>query len=207
MEKIAFFDFNGTLTKQNNSFDFLVGNKKFGFKKFVYKHLGCMPCVRKIGLKILGKKFKKQKISESFVYENACKIELKDDATYTLNTLKNLGYKIVIISGGFKEVIETALKENLFLVDEIFANNLIFKNGLVEGIKTNPHDFAGKKQTIMKCANNCNTQLENIVFVCNGFNDLSALNLPIKKFYLGEKCKNKTATKINSLSEIAKLIN
>ena len=55
MEKIAFFDFNGTLTTQNNSFDFLVGNNKFGFKRFVYKFFGFIPFIRSGGLKILGK--------------------------------------------------------------------------------------------------------------------------------------------------------
>lgn len=207
MEKIAFFDFNGTLTNKNNSFDFLVGNNKFGFKRFVYKFFGFIPFVRKWGLKILGKRYKKQKISEQFVREHSLKIELREDITFTLNTLKNLGYKIVIISGGFKEIIEPALKENLFLVDDVFANNLVFKDGLIEKIIVNPHDFRGKKKTILKYSQNNNTKLENIIFVCNSFNDLSALKLPIKKFYLGENCKNKTATKINSLSEIIKLIN
>lgn len=205
--KVAFFDFNGTLTKQNNSFDFLVGNNKFGFKRFVYKFFGFIPFVRKFGLTILGKKYKKQKISKKYICENARKIELQKDITITLNTLKNLNYKIVIISGGFKEIIEPALKENLLLVDDIFANSLVFKDDFINGIKTNPHDFGGKKKTILKYLQDNNITLENAIFVCNSFNDKKALKLPIKKFYLGDNCKNKTVNNINSLSEILKLIN
>ena len=206
MEKIAFFDFNGTLTKQNNSFDFLVGNKKFGFKRFIYKYLGFIPFVRKIGLRILGNKYKKQKISEVFIKNNALKIELKEDVFLTLNTLKNLGYKIVIISGGFKEIIEKALKENLFLVDEIFANNLVFNQGIVEKINVNPHDFGGKRKTILKYVKSENANIQKCIFTCNSFNDISALKLPLKKFYIGDT-KVKKSIKIDSLSEILKLIN
>ncbi len=206
MEKFAFFDFNGTLTQNNNSFDFLANRKNNSFKKNIYKWLGFIPLIRKLGIKTMAKQLKTKKITKQEIISESEKITLKENTTKTLNTLKNLGYTIVIISGGFYEVIEVALDTNIFLVDKIIANNLVYENDILVDIKINDCDFVGKKKTILNLTNNNEEVLINSIFVCNNFNDKSALKLPLKKFSLRKNLKNNNTISINSLSEILKFI-
>ena len=206
MKKFAFFDFNGTLTENNNSFNFFVEDNKSAIKRFIYNHFGFIPIIRKLGVHLTAKKLKKKCLTKQEVIKQSEQIILKKDTTTLLNTLKNLGYTIVIISGGFYEVIEVALNSNIFLVDHIFANNLIFNSDVVSGIKINDCDFEEKKKIILKLTNNNEEIIKNSIFVCNNFNDRQALKLPMKKFSFNKKIQNKNTMLINSLLDVLKFV-
>lgn len=206
MNKAIFFDFNGTLTQNKNSFDFLKGKKHNKLKQFVYKFFGFLPIVRKLGLKMLQKELVQKNISLKYILTNCQHIKLKHGIWETFSALKKMGYKIVIISGGFKQVIENVFLINNLSADNIFANDLIFEKDHITQIQFNNCDFGGKKKIIKEYCTTNNISLQNAIFVGNSFNDKSALTLPIKKFTFGKTHKKNVKT-IKNLTDILKYIN
>jgi phosphoserine phosphatase len=90
-------------------------------------------------------------------------------------TIKNLGYKVAIISGGFSYFAE-ALKEKLGL-DYAFANELDFKNGELTGEVCEPIVNASQKAILLKLmAQQEKISLEQVVAIGDGANDLPMLS-------------------------------
>ena len=103
-------------------------------------------------------------------------IPLVEGAEQLINTLKRLGYKTAILSGGF-----TFFAQHLqarFGIDYVFANTLDIVDGKVSGeVKTEIVDGARKAELLRQIARQENISLEQVVAVGDGANDLPMLGI------------------------------
>lgn len=91
-----------------------------------------------------------------------------------IKTVKNLGYKVALISGGFSFFAD-ALKNKLDL-DYAFANDLVIKNGALTGEVEGTIINANQKALLLKViAQQEKISLEQVVAIGDGANDLPML--------------------------------
>ena len=87
--------------------------------------------------------------------------------------LKNAGWKIMAVSGGFT-IITDRLKEELDL-DFIYSNELVFKDGKLDDVIVNVD--ADKAKAAMIKINEWNEKKENIITVVDGANDVKLFDI------------------------------
>lgn len=115
-------------------------------------------------------------LPEARVYELIGRIPLAEGAEQLIATLKKLGCKTAILSGGFT-FFARHLQER-FGIDYIHANNLEFVNGKVTGEVTGQIVDGARKAVLLKeIAVEEHISLEQVVAVGDGANDLPMLNL------------------------------
>src|SRR5271163_741336 len=103
-------------------------------------------------------------------------IPLADGAEQLIRTLKMLGYKTAILSGGFT-FFARHLQSRLG-IDYVFANELEIVDGVVSGeVKTEIVDGAKKADLLRQIARQENISLEQVVAVGDGANDLPMLGI------------------------------
>lgn len=103
-------------------------------------------------------------------------LPLTDGADLVVKTLKGLGYKIGILSGGFRFVGEY-LKAKLG-IDYVYANELDIKDGRVTGeVVGEIVDGETKAQLLRKLAEQENIALEQTIAVGDGANDLPMISI------------------------------
>jgi phosphoserine phosphatase len=103
-------------------------------------------------------------------------IPLVDGAEQLISTLKLLGYKTAILSGGFT-FFARHLQSRLG-IDYVFANELDIANSAVTGeVKSEIVDGAKKAQLLQQIAQQENISLEQVVAVGDGANDLPMLGI------------------------------
>jgi phosphoserine phosphatase len=103
-------------------------------------------------------------------------IPLADGAERLISTLKSLGYKTAVLSGGFAFFGEHLQK--LLGLDYIFANELQIENGAVTGaVAGEVVDGNRKAELLQALAEKENISLDQVVAVGDGANDLPMLNL------------------------------
>ena len=94
-------------------------------------------------------------------------------AKETCRVLKNAGWKILAVSGGFT-IMTDRLKEELGL-DYVFSNELLFKDGKLDGVTINV--TSNKAKSAMIKINEWREQKENIVVTVDGANDLALFDI------------------------------
>jgi len=87
--------------------------------------------------------------------------------------LKNAGWKIMAISGGFT-IMTDKLKEELGL-DYVFSNELVFKNGKLDGVVI--HVDSDKAKSAMIKIREWKEKKEDIVVVVDGANDVKLFDI------------------------------
>lgn len=113
-------------------------------------------------------------LEESKLQEILKKIKLTDGVEDFISTVKNLGYKVAIISGGF-QYFANAFKDQLGL-DYAFANDLEITDGKLDGlVKGNIVDATKKAMLVEMLAQQENINLEQVVAIGDGANDLQML--------------------------------
>lgn len=106
----------------------------------------------------------------------AASLTLSEGAETVIETLKGLGYKIGVISGGF-DYFGKYLQEKLGL-DYVFANSLEISNGRLTGRITGDIIDAGRKAEILKTITTVeNINLHQTIAVGDGANDLPMLRV------------------------------
>ena len=115
-------------------------------------------------------------LKETRVRELLETIPLVEGAEQLIGTLKMLGYKTAILSGGFNffaQHLQTRLG-----VDYVFANDLDIVDGVVSGeVRTPIVDGARKAELLREIARLENISLDQVVAVGDGANDLPMLGI------------------------------
>ena len=115
-------------------------------------------------------------LPEVRVHELLHSIPLVEGAEQLIGTLKMLGYKTAILSGGF-QFFAQHLQSRLG-IDYVFANDLHVVDGLVSGEVLTPIvDGARKADLLREIAALENISLEQVVAVGDGANDLPMLGI------------------------------
>ena len=115
-------------------------------------------------------------LDESVLKDIACNLPITEGAERLISTLKKLGYKTAILSGGFNYFGEY-LKYKLG-IDYVFANELEIDDGKVTGRVTGSIvDGVKKAELLRELADKENIELEQVVAVGDGANDLPMLSI------------------------------
>ena len=97
-------------------------------------------------------------------------LDVTPGAEELITSLKALGYKIALISGGFIQFVEK-IKEKLG-IDYVYANKLVIKDGKLTGELVEPIIDAERKAELMReIAEKENLLMEQVVAVGDGAND------------------------------------
>ena len=97
-------------------------------------------------------------------------LDVTPGAEELITSLKALGYKIALISGGFIQFVEK-IKEKLG-IDYVYANKLVIKEGKLTGELVEPIIDAERKAELMReIAEKENLLMEQVVAVGDGAND------------------------------------
>ena len=89
------------------------------------------------------------------------------------NALKNAGWKLMAVSGGFT-IITDRLKKELDL-DFVYSNELVFKDGKLDDVIVNVD--ADKSKSAMIKINEWNEKKEDITVVVDGANDVKLFDI------------------------------
>jgi phosphoserine phosphatase len=115
-------------------------------------------------------------LPESVLAEVAVTLVLTEGAEKLVSTLKRLGYKTAILSGGFT-YFGRMLQKRLG-IDYVFANELEIEAGLVTGrVSGEIVDGARKATLLERIAQNEGFSLEQTIAVGDGANDLPMLSI------------------------------
>jgi phosphoserine phosphatase len=100
-------------------------------------------------------------------------LEIMPGAKDLCSALKDAGWKMIAISGGFT-IITDRLKKELGL-DIIFSNNLIFKNGILDGLDLKV--TSDKSLLVRPLIKQLGIKKEEIVVVVDGANDIKLFDI------------------------------
>jgi phosphoserine phosphatase len=106
--------------------------------------------------------------------EVADQLELMPGARTTLRTLRRLGFRCGVVSGGFRRIIEPLAEE--LMLDFVAANDLEIVDGTLTGRVAGPIiDRAGKAQALRDFAAQAGVPMAQTVAVGDGANDIDML--------------------------------
>ncbi|MGB5733687.1 MAG: phosphoserine phosphatase SerB [Thiohalocapsa sp.] len=115
-------------------------------------------------------------LDESVLAGIADRLPITDGAERLIGTLKQLGYKIAILSGGFTYFAEH-LQQRLG-IDYVHANRLEFEQGRLTGKVSGPIvDGVRKAELLREIAAREGIRLEQVIAVGDGANDLPMLSI------------------------------
>ena len=108
------------------------------------------------------------------VDEVADQLELMPGARTTLRTLRRLGFRCGVVSGGFRRIIEPLAHD--LMLDFVAANELEIVDGTLTGRVVGPIiDRAGKAEALREFAAQAGVPMEQTVAVGDGANDIDML--------------------------------
>lgn len=221
--KIVFFDFDGTLTYTTLNFwkklwvtlGYDIGEGSYYKKLFHDAYAGKITHQRWCDL--ICKEFRKTGLTAEMLADIANTIDVMDGFDQTMQTLKDRGYTLYIVSGNIKEVIEYNLREKKYYFDYIFGNEFKFdKNGLLKKIVGTKYDNQGKAKLIKKISKQTKTPVKDIWFVGNGGNDEWVYETGCKTLLINpydtkkhddQSVWHKQISNVNNLTQILEIIN
>ena len=115
-------------------------------------------------------------LDEALLKEIADSLPVNEGAEHLISTLKQLGYKTAILSGGFSYFGRRL--QQMFGIDYVYANELEIKDGRVTGrVAGEIIDGARKAELLREIAAKENISLEQVIAVGDGANDLPMLSI------------------------------
>ena len=115
-------------------------------------------------------------LDEKVLDRIAARLRLSEGAEHLVQTLKTLGYRTAILSGGFTFFAEQI--RQLLNIDYMFANELDVSHGRVSGeVRGQIVDGQRKAELLRELASRENVSLEQVVAVGDGANDLPMLSI------------------------------
>jgi len=113
-------------------------------------------------------------LEEKVLAEIAANLPLMEGAEHLFGTLKKLGYKTAILSGGFTYFAQSLQKR--LGIDYVYANELEISDGRLTGGVIEPIVDADRKAELVQfLADKENISLQQVVAVGDGANDLAML--------------------------------
>jgi phosphoserine phosphatase len=113
-------------------------------------------------------------LSENVLEAVAVRLRLNEGAEHLIKTLKQLGFKTAIVSGGF--TFFARYLQRILGVDYVYANELDIDNGKVTGrVKGEIIDGQRKAELLREIAVKEGLRLEQVIAVGDGANDLPML--------------------------------
>jgi len=135
--------------------------------------------------------------------EVADSLPIMTGAKVACQTLKSAGWKIMAVSGGFT-IMTDRLKKELEL-DHIFSNELLFKDGKLDGVKINV-DSDKSKSSMIKIEE-WNEKRDEIVVIVDGANDIKLFDIcGLGIAYRAQDIVKDLATKILEDKDLSKII-
>lgn len=115
-------------------------------------------------------------LDESALQQIAARLRLNEGAERLVSTLKKMGYKTAILSGGFNYF--GAHLQRRLSIDYVFANELEIRDGKVTGeVVGQVVDGQRKAALLREIATKENISLEQVIAVGDGANDLPMLSI------------------------------
>jgi phosphoserine phosphatase len=115
-------------------------------------------------------------LEESALDRVASELKITEGAEHLISTLRTLGYKTAILSGGFTYFAKH-LQARLGM-DYVYANELDIAQGVVTGkIQGEIVDGARKAQLLQQLADDLGIDLQQVIAVGDGANDLPMLSI------------------------------
>ncbi len=115
-------------------------------------------------------------LEESALDRVASELKITEGAEHLISTLRTLGYKTAILSGGFTYFAKH-LQARLGM-DYVYANELDIAHGVVTGnIQGEIVDGARKAQLLRQLADDLGIDLQQVIAVGDGANDLPMLSI------------------------------
>ena len=112
-------------------------------------------------------------ISYETCKEVADSLPIMIGAKEACRSLKAAGWKLLAISGGFS-IMTDRLKKELDL-DHVFSNELIFKDGKLDGVEI--HVDSDKSKSALIKVNEWNEKQDDIIVVVDGANDIKLFDI------------------------------
>jgi phosphoserine phosphatase len=112
-------------------------------------------------------------ISYETCKEVADSLKIMTGAKKACHALKGAGWRLMAISGGFSIMTDRLTKE--LDLDYVFSNELIFKNGKLDGVKINVN--SDKAKSAMIKIKKWKEEKNNIVAVVDGANDIKLFEI------------------------------
>jgi len=112
-------------------------------------------------------------ISYETCMEVADSLPVMPGAKEACSALKHAGWKVMAISGGFTIMTDRLSKE--LNLDYVFSNELIFKNGKLDGVKINVDSDKAKSAQIK--INEWNEKKAETVVIVDGANDVKLFDI------------------------------
>ncbi len=112
-------------------------------------------------------------LDEKICQEVSNSLSIMTGAKEACRVLKAAGWKLMAVSGGFTIMMERLQKE--LDLDYVYCNELIFKDGKLDGVKINV-DSDKSKSAKIKIAE-WGEQKENIICVVDGANDIKLFDI------------------------------
>ncbi|MGQ0376416.1 MAG: phosphoserine phosphatase SerB [Nitrososphaerota archaeon] len=105
--------------------------------------------------------------------EVADSLPIMTGAKEACSILKSAGWKLLAVSGGF--TIMTERLQKALSLDHVFSNELIFKNGKLDGVKI--HVDSDKSRSAKIKIKEWEEKKENIIAVVDGANDIKLFDI------------------------------
>ena len=135
--------------------------------------------------------------------EVADSLPIMAGANAACQTLKSAGWKIMAVSGGFT-IMTDRLKKELEL-DHIFSNELLFKDGKLDGVAINV-DSDKSKSSMIKIEE-WNEKRDEIVAIVDGANDIKLFDIcGLGIAYRAQDIVKDLATKTLEEKDLSKII-
>ena len=117
-----------------------------------------------------------QGLEEGALQQVANQLRITEGAEHLIATLRTLGYKTAILSGGFTYFAQHL--QNRLGMDYVYANELDIVDGVVSGnIKGEIVDGARKAELLRQLAREEDIDLQQVIAVGDGANDLPMLSI------------------------------
>ena len=120
---------------------------------------------------------KRVELLEGIDYETCVEVAdslpIMTGAKKACSALKQAGWKVMAVSGGFTIMTDRLSKE--LNLDYVFSNELIFKNGKLDGVKINVDSDKAKSAKIK--INEWNEKNDEIVVIVDGANDVKLFDI------------------------------